>query len=51
MCKSRYAYLDVENDEYIIVCNFVDRSMSGFKVLERGWGAPERGKPNKPRLN
>ena len=31
--------LEVENDEYIIVCNFGGLRMSSFKVIEGG-GAP-----------
>ena len=26
--------LDVRNDEYIILCNFADRTMNGFEVIE-----------------
>ena len=27
--------LDVRNDEYVILCNFGDRTMSGFEVIEK----------------
>ena len=36
------SFLEVENDKYIIMCNFGGRYMSGFEVI---------GGPSKPRLN
>ena len=27
------SFLEVENDKYIIMCNFGDRNMSGFEVI------------------
>ena len=36
------SFLEVENDKYIIVCNFGGRNMSGFELI---------GGPSKPRLN
>ena len=36
------SFLEVENDKYIIMCNFGGRNMSGFEVIEG---------PSKPRLN
>ena len=39
LCQSSYAQ-EVGNDEYIIVCNFGGRRMSGFEVI--GGGAPRR---------
>ena len=41
---------EVENDEYIIVCNFGGRSISGSEVIEGGLrGCPSRRKQNKTR--
>ena len=37
--------LEVENDEYIIVCNFGGLRMSSFEVIEGGGG----GAPRTPR--
>ena len=34
--------LEVGNDEYIIVCNFGGRRMSGFEVIGGGGGPPRR---------
>ena len=34
--------LEVENDKYIIMCNFGGRNMSDFEVI---------GDPSKPRMN
>ena len=36
------SFLEVENDQYIVMCNFGGRNMSGFEVI---------GGPSKPRLN
>ena len=36
------SFLEVENDKYIIMCNFGGRYMSGFDVIVG---------PSKPRLN
>ena len=36
------SFLEVENDKYIIICNFGGRNMSGFEVT---------GGPSKRRLN
>ena len=33
--------LEVENDEYIIVCNFGGLRMSSFEVIEGGGGGSE----------
>ena len=33
--------LEVENDEYIIVCNFGGLRMSSFEVIEGGGGSSE----------
>ena len=39
---------EVGGDEYIIVCHFGDRRMSGFEVIEGGLrGAPGRRKEKK----
>ena len=45
--------LDVRNDEYIILCNFGDRTMSGFEVIERGLlgSPPVAASEKKPNLN
>ena len=45
--------LDVRNDEYIILCNFGDRTTSGFEVIERGLlgSPPVAASEKKPSLN
>ena len=46
-------YKEVGNDECIFVCNFGDRRMSGFEVIEGGGrgfrGSPGRRKQKKAR--
>ena len=44
-------YLDFRNDEYIILCKFVGRTISDFKVIGGGPSSPRPGpkKPNKAR--
>ena len=48
-------YKEVGNDECIFVCNFGDRRMSGFEVIEGGGGVseglPVTGSKKKPGLN
>ena len=45
--------LDVRNDEYIILCNFGDRTMSGFEVTEGDLlgSPPVAASKKKPGLN
>ena len=45
--------LDVRNDEYIILCNFGDRTMSGFEVIEGDLlgSPPVAASKKKPGLN
>jgi len=37
---------EVGHGEYIIVCNFGGRTMSGLRVMERGGGGGEGSEPN-----
>ena len=34
-----------ENDEYVVVCSIFGPGMSGFRVINRGWGVTPRPSP------